>query len=340
MRTIDGALGEGGGQVLRTTLALSLVTGEPVRIDRIRAGRARPGLLRQHLACVQAAAAVGDAAVEGASLGSQALVFRPRRLVGGTFEARVGSAGSALLVLQSVLPALALADSPSTLVVEGGTHNPWAPSFEFLDRVYAPLVRRMGVGLTLRLVRPGFFPAGGGRIEVEIRPTKALTPLTLLERRGAPSLHATALLSSLPRRVGVAELEVLQRRLGLGWDACTLDLVDAPRGPGNALWVTARTDDITELFVDFGRRGRAAAAVAEAVAGRVVAWRDRGAPVGEHLADQLVLLLALAGEGAFRTGPLSSHTRTNLDTVERLLDRRLATRTEADGTVVVRANPP
>ena len=336
MITIDGARGEGGGQILRTALCLSLLTRTPVRFENVRAGRAKPGLLRQHRACVQAATQIGDARVQGAELGSTAFSFHPRALRGGALEVHIGSAGSALLVLQCVLPALLGADSPTTLVLEGGTHNPWAPSFEFLERSFLPLLRSMGAAVEIRLIRPGFFPAGGGRVEVEIQPCRALTPLTLLERGPVRRVTATALVSALPRRVGVTELSVLRARLGLDRDAAQLREVTDPRGPGNAVWVEAETGPLTALFVAFGARGRPAAAVAAAAADGFLAWRSRGAPVGPHLADQLLLPLALAGGGAFRTGPLTAHTRTNIETIRAFLDLPITAAPGPGDTVEVR----
>src|SRR5262245_2007058 len=159
--TIDGSAGEGGGQILRTALALSLVTARPFRIERIRAGRPKPGLLRQHLTAVQAAAKVGAARISGAEVGSLELTFEPTGLRGGAYDFAVGTAGSATLVLQTLLPALLRAREPSQLTIEGGTHNPYAPPFDFLARTFLPVLRRMGAAIEARLEAPGFYPAGG-----------------------------------------------------------------------------------------------------------------------------------------------------------------------------------
>jgi RNA 3'-terminal phosphate cyclase (ATP) len=156
MLTIDGSLGKGGGQILRTALALATVTGKPFRIEKIRAGRPKPGLLRQHLTAVKAAATISDAIVTGAELGSGALTFTPGHLRAGEFAFAVGTAGSATLVLQTILPALLTAPAPSTLVLEGGTHNPAAPPFDFLVKSFLPLINRMGPTVTAELERPGF----------------------------------------------------------------------------------------------------------------------------------------------------------------------------------------
>ena len=166
MLLIDGSQGEGGGQILRTALGLSLVTGTAFRIEKIRAGRAKPGLLRQHLTAVNAATVIGDALVDGAELGSPALVFRPRSVRPGAYRFAVGTAGSASLVLQTVLPPLLTAGASSILTLEGGTHNPWAPPFDFLARAFLPLLERMGAPVRAAIQRYGFYPAGGGQFTV------------------------------------------------------------------------------------------------------------------------------------------------------------------------------
>src|SRR6267142_5916698 len=190
MRVIDGARGEGGGQVLRTSLALSLLTGEPLKIVNIRAGRKRPGLLRQHLCALKLAAEVGHAEVEGAETGSREVVFRPREVAPSHYEISVGTAGSTSLVLQTVLPALLTAKGPTSLVLEGGTHNPLAPPYDFLVRAFLPLINRMGPVIEVQLDRPGFYPAGGGRMRVSIQPTTRLQPLELRERGNVLSQSA------------------------------------------------------------------------------------------------------------------------------------------------------
>jgi RNA 3'-terminal phosphate cyclase (ATP) len=170
MIELDGSVGEGGGQILRTSLALSMCTGQPVTLNNIRAKRAKPGLMRQHLTCVDAAREVSGAQVQGAELGSQSLAFEPGRVRAGDYRFNVGTAGSCTLVLQTVWPALLLAGERSTLTLQGGTHNPMAPPFHFLERSFAPLVRRLGAGVSLTLRRHGFYPAGGGEMQATVEP--------------------------------------------------------------------------------------------------------------------------------------------------------------------------
>src|SRR5437867_958993 len=189
MLLIDGSQGEGGGQILRTALGLSLVTGTPIRIEKIRAGRAKPGLLRQHLTAVNAATAIGAVDVEGATLGSQELTFRPGTVKPGEYRFAVGTAGSTGLVLQTVLPPLLTAPGPSTLTLEGGTHNPTAPPFDFLARAFLPLISRMGPSATARLERPGFYPAGGGQMHRVDHPGRNPETVHAARARRHPSPH-------------------------------------------------------------------------------------------------------------------------------------------------------
>jgi RNA 3'-terminal phosphate cyclase (ATP) len=323
MLVLDGSQGEGGGQILRSALGLSLVTGTPFRIDDIRAGRQRPGLMRQHLASVLAAAAVGAAEVEGAEIGSRQLTFRPGVVRGGEFAFAVGSAGSVSLVLQTVLPALIVAAQPSQLLLEGGTHNPGGPPFDYLAQTYLPLLRRMGPDVTATLERPGFYPAGGGRLRIIIAPVSRLRPLDLEERGAIVGLRTRAVVANLPRVIGEREGAQLQKRLGWGEASHSIDERPDSTGPGNVVMAEVRSEHLTEVFTAFGSRGVRAEAVANQLADEVDAYLATDVPVGPHLADQLPLLLALAGGGSFRTLALTLHTRTQLDVIPMFLGRRL-----------------
>jgi RNA 3'-terminal phosphate cyclase (ATP) len=196
MITIDGSEGEGGGQILRTALSLSVATGKPFTIRSIRVRRTKPGLMRQHLTAVKAAAEISGARVEGAEVGATSLVFSPGPVKAGDYVFRIGSAGSTTLVLQTVLPPLAIAGAPSRIVIEGGTHNMGAPPFEFLDRAFLPLIRRMGFDVTARLTRHGFYPAGGGMIEVGI--SRSSWKSERRRFRGRPRLYLPICRAPLP----------------------------------------------------------------------------------------------------------------------------------------------
>jgi len=324
MLEIDGTAGEGGGQILRSSLTLSMLTGKPFRITRIRGGRRKPGLLRQHLTAVRAAAQICGADVEGDGLRSDALSFVPGPVRSGDYRFAIGTAGSTSLVLQTVLLPLALAAKRSTVEVTGGTHNGMSPPAHFLSRVFLPALERLGVHTAFELHRYGFYPAGGGRVSVVVEPCHSLGSVALDGSRGEiTDLVATAVVSDLPRRVAHRELSVLRDRLGLHRKAGTLHTVKDPIGPGNAVWVEARTPVITELFSAVGQKGVRSEDVADGVADAFVAWRDSGAVVGAHLADQLLIPMALAGGSMSTTRP-SLHTQTNLDVVATFLGTRLA----------------
>lgn len=331
MVLIDGEAGEGGGQVLRTALGLSLVTQVPFRITRIRGKRAKPGLLRQHLTCVKAAATLGGAEVDGDVLGSSELTFRPKTMQTGSFEFAVGSAGSTSLVLQSVLPALLMATAPTTLVITGGTHNSLAPPFDFLQRSFAPVAAKLGAKLDLRLLLHGFEPAGGGRIEVTVSPSPLNDRLELMHRGALRSRDAVALVSSVPLSVAHRELAVVRRDLDFTDAELHTREVPSP-GPGNALSIALVYEHVTDLFVGLGARGVTAEKVAHRTTGLVKRSQRTDAPVGEYLADQLLIPLALAKGGSFRTTEPSLHTRTQLELIPRFLGVAFTAQPEPTGT--------
>jgi RNA 3'-terminal phosphate cyclase (ATP) len=312
-----------------------MMTGTPVRIRNIRARRSRPGLMRQHLTAVQAAARVSGARVEGAEVGSREIAFTPGAVRSGEYGFDIGTAGSSTLILQTVLPALLHAAGPSRVTIAGGTHNPGAPPFDYLDRVFLPVLRRMGVRVEAVLERPGFYPAGGGRIAVTIDPPDRLAALELLERGEVRGRRATAILSRLPRHVAERELGQVARRTG--WDPASLEIreVDSP-GPGNLLLLEVASEAVTEVFTGFGERGVPAEEVADRVLREMERYLDAGVPVGEHLADQLLLPFALAGAGAFATLPLSLHATTQIELIPRFLEVRIEVTEGEGGTVVVR----
>lgn len=317
MLQLDGAQGEGGGQILRTALTLSMITGQPFRIGSIRARRKKPGLLRQHLTAVNAAAEICGAAVSGAEAGSMALTFAPGRIKAGDYRFAIGTAGSCTLVLQTVLPALWFADAPSRVSVSGGTHNPAAPPADFLIHAWMPLMRRMGVDISIELVRHGFYPAGGGEVRASVGPVQRLRPLELTERGQPRRLQATAIIAGVPGDVAKRELA----RLAGEFSEMTQEIraLPASEGPGNAVLLELGYEQVTEVFTGFGQRGVPAESVAARVA-REARHYDRGTGcAGEYLADQVALPFALAGGGRFSTSAISSHLQTNLEVIARFL---------------------
>jgi RNA 3'-terminal phosphate cyclase (ATP) len=294
---------------------LSVCLGKPFQITHIRARRDRPGLQAQHLAAVRAAGEISKAEIQGGFKGSQKLSFRPTGIFAGDYRFSVGTAGSTMLVLQTVLPALALADAPSSLTLEGGTHNPFAPPFDFIFHAFLPLLRRMGTSVAIDLERPGFAPRGGGRIHVDIQPVSRLKPLDLDKRGEIQAQHAEVWLANLREDIAWRELAVIQNELGYSDKQLMLHKADNAYGPGNAVSVVIESEYITECFTQFGRPGLPAERVAGKVLEEVRRYVKAGVPVGSHLADQLLLPMALAGSGSFVTLEPSSHTLTNIQAI-------------------------
>ncbi len=324
MLVIDGSQGEGGGQILRSSLALSLITGTPFRIEEIRAGRKRPGLMRQHLSAVRAAVAVSGAQVSGDAVGSRVLEFAPGSVQSGEYEISVGTAGSTGLVLQAVLPALALASGPSMITLRGGTHNPFAPPFDFLSRALLPLVQKMGPRVSAELRRPGFYPAGGGHAVYQIVPVAALQPLVLRERGPLRRREIVATVAQLSRKIAAREVRAIADALDWPSSVGRIVEVESPIGPGNVVTVDVESEAVTAVFTGFGTRGVRAETVAERVAQEVRDYLRADVPVGPYLADQLLLWLALAGQGAFATVAPTAHTMTHCDVIRTFLDVNLA----------------
>ncbi|MDJ0277953.1 RNA 3'-terminal phosphate cyclase [Sphingomonas sp. 2R-10] len=334
MIEIDGAEGEGGGQVVRNACALSLVTGEPVRITNVRARRSKPGLMRQHVTAVEAACAIGSATCEGLVVGSSDLTFRPGRVMTGDYRFSVGTAGSTGLVLQTVLMPLLLADGPSRLVLEGGTHNMLAPPFEFVERCFLPIVRRMGGQIDARLVRHGFYPRGGGRIEVDITPGP-LRSVECVTRGGALGMSACALFAGLPMSIAEREIAVVRKAFDWSERECFMRELPVDQGPGSILLLEAQFEHVTEIVSGFAQLGTTAERVAKTAVGRVRGYLACDALAGPYLADQLLLPMALAGGGAFTTVKPSEHARTAAKVIERFTGRRTRFEQQAGGTHAV-----
>lgn len=324
--SLDGSIGEGGGQVLRTALSLSLCLQRPFHIDNIRIGRERPGLQPQHLAAVRAAAAISDAEVEGASPGSTSLSFVPGPVRAGVYRFGIGTAGSTGLLLQTLLPALMLGEDESTLTLDGGTHNPHAPTFEYLNQAFLPMVNRMGPQIQAELIRPGFYPEGGGRIRVHIRPAVHLWPLQIPNRGKVLTLDAQALVANLPLEIAERELAVIQAGLPVHAGGLQAHRTEDCISTGNVAWVSIYSEHITEVFSVLGEKGVPAEEVARGLVDAVRAYLAEDVPVGPWLADQLLLPMALAGQGGFGTVQPGSHTRTQIEVIAAFTGRRFQVR--------------
>jgi len=331
---IDGSYGEGGGQILRTSVALSLLTQRTIRIGNVRAKRSKPGLLRQHLTAVRAASKISQATLTGDRLRSDTLTIAPGKVSHGEYHFAVGTAGSAALVFQTVLYPLMATPGRSRIVFEGGTHNQMAPPFDFLERAFLPLLADMGGKVELKLHRHGFYPAGGGCMTAEIEGSQ-LHPISLRERGAIKSKLARALVANLPRNIAHREIKVLCKHLGWGRDEVRTEEVPSD-GPGNVMLLEVTSQQCTEIFTGFGSKGKRSEQVAKDAISQAAAYLDTDVPVGTHLADQLLIPMALAGGGSFCTQALTPHTTTNIELVRHLLGVKITvTPREWPGTVQV-----
>ena len=312
--TLDGSHGEGGGQIVRTALALAVALGRAVSLTRIRARRPKPGLQPQHLTVVRALARVGDAEVEGDALGSTALTFVPRALRGGAYRfdvgAERGSAGAVSLLAEALLLPLARAREASRLTLIGGTHVPWSPPVHYLADVLFPALAQLGLGASLALTRWGWYPAGGGEVEVRVTPAGAGRGFVALEPPARPAITGLSAVSRLPRAIAERQRRRVEERLaaaGLG-AAVALEEDRPAHGPGTLVFLAVHG---RAGFSALGRRGVPAERVADEAVDQLLAWLASGAAVDDHLADQLVPFLALAaGASRFTCPTVSPHLAT------------------------------
>jgi RNA 3'-terminal phosphate cyclase (ATP) len=317
---IDGSEGEGGGQILRSSLALSLITGKPFRLTKIRARRDRPGLQRQHLAAVLAAGRISNAEVNGDFVGSSDLSFTPGKVVPGEYTIDIGTAGSTTLVLQTLLPPLILAAEPSLIHLTGGTHNPGAPTFDFLARAFVPLLNRMGPKVEVTMHAPGFYPQGGGRISALITPAAKLLPLHLVERGPIVRRRVRAVVVGLAREIAEREVRTLVALLRWPESDFQIEEVSPHVSRGNYLAVELESSQLIEVFTSLGQRGIPAEVVARYLVTLLNGYLASDAAVGHYLADQLLLPMALAEAGSYLATELSQHTLTHAEIIHRFLD--------------------
>lgn len=328
---LDGT--DGGGQMLRTALSLAMVTGQPFRMTNIRGKRPKPGLMRQHLTCVKAACEISDGTADGAEIGSTELVFRAGKIRGGSYQFAIGTAGSTSLLFQTLLPALLHAEGPSTLRLEGGTHNPLAPPFEFIDRVFLPVLRKMGADATVTLVQSGFAPVGGGIMECVIQPSGNLTPFHLHDPGDLKSTNLRVPVRNLPISIAGRVLDAAIAQYPCG-DA-TVEIREPGPGRGVCCLYEAVFENITELTSTFGETNVTAERVGKRAAKNLHDFIGSGSGVGRHLADQLLLPMALAGGGSFTTMVPDDHVPTNISVIEKFLTVRFTVETTDRGKRVV-----
>ena len=320
--TIDGSFGEGGGQILRTALALAAILQRPVEIRNIRGGRKKPGLRPQHLGAVKGLATVTSAQVRGAEVRSTHLYFEPRQLKGGAYTLDIGTAGSTALVLQAIMPSLLFAKDPSRVTITGGTHVPWSPCFHYLKEVFVPALSEMGGMVCLELGPWGGYPKGGGRVVTSISPGGGLSALERTNRGNLTGIDVLSAVSNLPASIGERQRDQAVKRLrAQGYAPAKIGLLKGPSpGPGTVVFVKAEFEQGAAGFTSLGQRGKPAETVADEACSAFFEFMASGAAVDSHLADQMALYMALAqGRSCFVGEAITEHLRTNIWVIERFL---------------------
>ncbi|MEE9337926.1 MAG: RNA 3'-terminal phosphate cyclase [Methylococcaceae bacterium] len=319
---IDGSQGEGGGQILRTSISLSACTGQAIKIINIRSGRKKPGLMRQHLCCVNAAAEVCNTKVKGASLGSKMLEFIPGDISAGNYHFSIGSAGSTCLVFQTVLPLFLLTKKPSTLIFTGGTHNPMAPSYDFLKNAFLPILAKMGLNYNMSIEQYGFFPVGGGSWRIDISPPKSYKKIEIETRGNLLKIEAKCISAGIPGHVTQREKKTLRTYSDWSNSSITTENVKS-LGSGNIVSILAVYENASEVIDSIGSVGVRAEKVARNALTSLEKYQSSNAPIGEYLAGQLLLPLSVTSGGAYVTGKLSEHTKTNIEVIKKITGSKI-----------------
>lgn len=321
---IDGSYGEGGGQILRTALAFSAILRKPLSIHHIRSKRKNPGLQAQHLEAVEALARITDAKTEGIEFGSQKIIFIPQRILPGDYQFEVKTAGSVTLLLQAIFLPLCLADERSELILVGGTHVPWSPSFHYIAEVLLPTLQLMGVSARATIEKWGFYPKGGGKIQLKIDPVHELKPISLAERGLLKKVCGISAISNLPKHVAERQKEQALRKIQseLKIEAEIATLNDIPsNGPGSFLFLLAEYEKTRAAFSSLGARGKPAEKVADEAVDSMKDFIELDGCIDPHLADQLVPFMAVAkGNSFFATTQMTEHLLTNLWVIGHFLE--------------------
>lgn len=325
MISIDGSQGEGGGQILRTSLALSILTGKPFKLINIRANRKPPGLRPSHMMSVRAAAEICGGSFKGGSAGSSTLHFEPGEVKPGNYRFSIGTAGATGLVLHTVCLPLALrGNAPSTVTITGGTHVSTSPCFHFNAVTWAGYLRKMQVEVDLEMLRPGFYPRGGGEIRATIQPCSQIRGVRLMTCPELTTAGGLSAVAGLP--VGIAERQAKRLAFRLKRVGVESHIPEEtwPGGPGTVAAVVFRQTPVPTLFFGIGEKGKPAESVADDAVEQAIAFRDSQCPVDPHAADQILLPLVLSPDPSeYRVSEVTRHLTTNIDVVRHFLDREI-----------------
>ena len=319
--SIDGRHGEGGGQILRTALTLSSLLNVPVKIDHIRGNRSKPGLRPQHLVTVNGLATITGARVDGAKIDSTELLFEPEGVRPGSYCFNIRTAGSTGLVLQALIPVLLFGGKGSSVHISGGTHVPWSPPFHYLQSVFLPALKDMGGKVCLEILKWGWHPKGGGEVRAFVRPARGLKAIQYLHRGNLMYVHVLSAASNLPIHVAERQRDRALTRfecLGITPRAQIENVPSA--GQGSALFLAAQFEAVAAGFTSLGKKGKRAEAVADEACDLLIGFLNGDKVLDRHLADQLVLYMALAGGySAFLTEKVTEHLLTNIWVIEQFL---------------------
>ena len=327
---IDGNYGEGGGQILRTTLSLSCLLKKPVEISNIRKGRKIPGLQPQHLTSVNACKSISEAEVEGNKLKSITLKFNPQGIKGGDFTFNVAeekrSAGSTSLILQALFLPLSLSEQSSKITVLGGTHVPWSPPFNYLKEIFSPMMKKTGCQIELRIMKWGWYPKGGGEVGCIIHPAGKLTSLNLTEKGKLLNLAGISVVSNLPFSIAERQKNQALKILREKDFSPEIKIIHAPSiGQGTFFFLKAELENSVAGFGALGEIGKRAEKVAEEACQEFLEFMQTNAAIDPHLADQLIPYLALAeGQSSFTVSRISQHLLTNIWVVKQFLPTKIA----------------
>jgi RNA 3'-phosphate cyclase len=321
---IDGSYGEGGGQILRTALGLSAILRKPFSLFHIRSKRKNPGLQAQHLAAVEALARITEAQTEGVRFGSQRIVFIPQKILPGEYQFEVRTAGSITLLLQAIFLPLCFSNGISSVTLIGGTHVQWSPSFHYFSEVFLPTLEGLGVSAVANIEKWGFFPKGGGRIQLKINPIQELRPISLVDRGSLKKIRGISAISNLPRHVADRQKEQalrrIQRELQIGGEIAILDNVHS-NGPGSFLFLLAEYQRVLAGFSSIGVRGKPAEKVADEAVDSLKDYLESDGCTDPYLTDQLAPFMALAKRNSsITTVRITDHLLTNLWVIQHFLD--------------------
>jgi RNA 3'-terminal phosphate cyclase (ATP) len=338
MISLDGSHGEGGGQILRSALALSILTGRPFKITDIRANRKPPGLRPSHVMSVKAASDICRARYKGATVGSSTLYFEPGEVKAGKYHFSIGTAGATGLVLHAVYLPLALRGTePSELTITGGTHVSTSPCFHYNATTWSAYLKRIGIAIELEMKRPGFYPRGGGEIRVVIHPCSRINGLKLTNCPGLTTAGGFSAVAGLPASIAQRQARRLAERLKREGIESHSPIEEWTGGPGTVAAVILRQAPVPTLFFSVGERGKPAESVADDAVDQALAYRAAKAPVDPHASDQLVLPLAFSPDASeYQVSEVTRHLTTNVDVIRLFHDRAIAIEGEEGGPGTVR----